>query len=160
MKTLPESAKLCENVYVVDVTPELAARWLKRNPFNRNLVPSRCYRYCQQMELGLWRLTHQGLAFDKNEMLVDGQNRLTAVCMSKKTVRMLVFTNIEYSLHEVIDAGKPRTNLDVLQMEANDQSINSAVISTLAALVAGRHCRTLNLGSIEIDRYYKAHKDR
>ncbi len=151
---LPKSARPFQSAFEVDVTPELAILWLKANGFNRDINPPVVYQYCNQMLAGRWRRTHQGLAFDTNGTLLDGQHRLLAVCMSKKTVPMMISINEAGENFEVIDSGKKRTNLDVLQMKVRNSSLSGSVITTLRAMVAGRYCNTLNISSAEVDEFY------
>ena len=152
---LPETARQTRLAYVVDVTPELAAQWLKRNYFNRKMNEEMIDRYQRDMLAGRWVLTHQGLAFDRNGLLVDGQKRLEAVRRSGKTIRMLVFVDQSIANHEAIDSGKPRTNLDVIRLEKRDSRITSKHLSTLRAMLAGRTCSRLNISSKEIDARYE-----
>jgi hypothetical protein len=35
---IPKNARLCNNTYIVNVTPELARQWLSINNFNRNFI--------------------------------------------------------------------------------------------------------------------------
>lgn len=62
------------------VTPEEAERWLlARHPLNRAVAPKVVARYADDIKAGRWRLTHQGIAFDDQEKLIDGQHRLSAI---------------------------------------------------------------------------------
>lgn len=60
----------------VDVTPEMAAKWLEGNVLNRPLKQAHVDRLAREMAAGRWRLTHQGIAFDVSGCLIDGQHRL------------------------------------------------------------------------------------
>lgn len=80
---------------VTDVTPAMAIQWLEANTHNRPVRPSFVELYAGDMKDGNWRLTHQGIGFDWNEVLVDGQHRLLAVVRAKVTVRMEVTYNID-----------------------------------------------------------------
>jgi len=154
---LPETAQPSTQTYVVDVTPQLAKTWLVRNYFNRKISEEMVERFQRAMRAGDWRLTHQGIAFDRYGLLVDGQNRLEAVCRSGKTIRMHVFVDQTIANHETIDCGRPRTNLDVIRLEKRDSRITTKHLSTLRAMLAGRLCQRLNLSSKEIDIKYQHH---
>ena len=154
---VPKSAQQSHLAYVVEVTPQLAELWLQRNFFNRKLHEETVERLCRAMLAGHWRLTHQGIAFDKYGVLVDGQQRLEAVRRTGKTVRMFVFTDQTLANHEAIDGGKVRTNLDVIRLEQRDSRITTKHLSTLRAMLAGRQCSRLNLSSKEINSYYRQH---
>ena len=154
---LPETAQPSTQAYVIDVTPELAETWLVRNYFNRKISEEMVERFCRAMLAGDWRLTHQGIAFDRHGLLVDGQNRLEAVCRSGQTIRMHVFVDQTIANHETIDCGKIRSNLDVIRLEQRDSRITTQHLATLRAMLAGRLCARLNLSSKEIDLEYRHH---
>jgi hypothetical protein len=154
---LPESAAVYQNAFLMEVTPDLAYRWLGKNFLNRKLDPATVQRYYQQMIYGKWRPTHQGIAFDRNGILLDGQHRLAAICKAKKPVEMLVFTNQTFTNHEVIDGGKSRTNLDVIQLELQDCRISTKHLTTLRAMFAGQKCVRPNWSSKELNDKYKQH---
>ena len=156
---LPETAIEYQNVFLMKVTPEIAYRWLGKNYLNRKLNPNTVYRYYQQIVHGKWRQTHQGIALDRNGILLDGQHRLAAICMANKSVEMLVFTNQSFNNHEVIDGGKSRTNLDVIQLELQDCRINTKHLTTLRAMFAGQKCVRPNWSSKELNDKYKQHCD-
>lgn len=83
------------NVEIVKITPELAEAMLGKNHSNRRLRKQAVLMYAKDMKEGRWELTHQGIAFDKNGDLVDGQHRLKAIVDSGVTVRMLVTHGVE-----------------------------------------------------------------
>lgn len=77
---------------VAVVTPKLASDWLtKNNPNNRSISRAHVARLAADMKTGRWNLTHQGIAFDTDGVLVDGQHRLTAVVESEAAVEMAIF---------------------------------------------------------------------
>jgi hypothetical protein len=91
---------------VMNVTPAIADAWLAGcNSHNRKLVDVHVERLMREMKAGRWRLTHQGIAFSTNRVLLDGQHRLWAVSLSGVTVAMRVFFNEPAQSLEAIDAG-------------------------------------------------------
>ncbi len=154
---LPESAQVYQNAFVMEVTPELAYQWLGRNYLNRKLDHALIDRYYRQIIYGKWRFIHQGIAFDKNGILIDGQHRLAAICKAKRAVEMLVFTNQTFNNHEVIDGGKIRTNLDVIKLELQDSRITTKHLLTLRSMFAGQKCLRPNWSSKELNDKYKKH---
>jgi hypothetical protein len=75
---------------IIDVTPIQAANWLESNKFNRKISDVSVSRYARDMTNGHWTLNHQGIAFDDEGVLVDGQHRLMAIVKSGVTVKMMV----------------------------------------------------------------------
>ena len=113
------------NVLMVD--PALAASWLAKNAqHNRPLRPTVVAGYAQQMQRGQWQLTHQGVAFDVNGILIDGQHRLSAVVQSNCIVPMMVTINAPSVAFEALDCGIGRTIGDRLKM-------NPAVVAIITA---------------------------
>lgn len=95
---------------VMDVTPARAEKWLKKNhPENRPIAWSRVESFVNDMVSGNWRLTHQGICFDGDGWLIDGQHRLHAIVKSGMTVRLCVATNRGAQFHDPIDRGGPRS---------------------------------------------------
>ena len=122
---LSVSARPCSNVYYIDVTPELATRWLAAGRFNRRVNNSAVARYERQINSGLWRCTHQGIAFTREGILIDGQHRLLAVIKTGKTVRMVVFADEPIENFAFIDCGRNRSNLDTLRLGQADGTLLS-----------------------------------
>lgn len=100
----------------VSVTPQQAREWLKTNTKNRNLSESVVDAYANDMRAGAWKLTHQGLGFDVQGNLLDGQHRLHAVIKVNFPVTMAVTKGLAPSARDVVDAQKPRTVADQLAL--------------------------------------------
>ena len=73
-----------------DVTPELAAEWLKHNRRNRKVKDTTVEAYAMDMRNGAWQTTHQGVAFDLAGNLIDGQHRLRGIVQARRPVLMVV----------------------------------------------------------------------
>jgi hypothetical protein len=94
---------------VQNVTPEIAKAFLLFNfDGNRKINNSRIDYYAKQMTNDQWKLTHQGIAFDKAGVLIDGQHRLHAIVQSGKTVPMLVIEDLEHEGFKAMDSGMAR----------------------------------------------------
>jgi hypothetical protein len=61
------------------VTPVKAGEWLQANTPNRPLSKPIVKAFAEAMRRGEWVVTHRGIAFDTNGVLVDGQHRLAAI---------------------------------------------------------------------------------
>lgn len=95
---------------VETVSPETAIAWLKLNhPGNRPISLARVETYKTTLRAGEWILFHQGVAFDEDGFLVDGQHRLTAIMQTGLPVRMLVSRNVDRRAYQAMDNGRPRT---------------------------------------------------
>jgi len=123
---------------VIDMTPELASAFLTEcNTHNRKVVESHVERLGREMKSGRWQLTHQGIAFSVNHVLLDGQHRLWAVLMSDATVPMRVFFNEPPESLAAIDSIRPRTNDEIISLAGGMGTVTRAELSTLRALLGG-----------------------
>lgn len=102
----------------VQVDPDTAMVWLRRNKYNRKVSPSTVNRFAEDMLVGAWPYTHQGIAFDRQGYLLDGQHRLHAIVQSGSTIAMQVTVNMPPETRRAIDQGKNRTVADVATLEA------------------------------------------
>jgi hypothetical protein len=128
----PRSVALADSplqLEVVIVTPELAERWLQKNhPSNRPIAWQRVEAFANDMRAGAWILTHQGIAFDANGYLIDGQHRLHAVVQAGqdptfRSVRMLVARNEAGSYHDPIDRTGARSIAAILGITKRDTAL-------------------------------------
>lgn len=95
---------------VVEITPELAQRWLESNHLsNRTVSDSRVEAMANDMRSNNWRLTHQGICFDAQGILIDGQHRLWAIVTSKCAIRILVVGNEHGGIGDPIDTNRNRS---------------------------------------------------
>lgn len=111
------------------VTPEVAEEWLERNDNNRPLNRTTVDQIVKQIKRGEWQLTHQGIAFDEEGRLLDGQHRLHAVVRSGVPVEMMIIHDAPRSSFAVLDTGRKRTGKDVLHLagEVNTTHLASAL---------------------------------
>lgn len=111
---------------VVTVTPELAREWLEKNmERNRPVMKGTVHGYARLMKAGGWNLTHQGIAFDEDGKLMDGQHRLHAVVEANVPVQMNVTYNVRHTPGEAftIDMGRKRTYANITMMSGIDDPV-------------------------------------
>lgn len=96
-------------VTIMLVTPALAKSWMALNTGNRPLNRSTVERYKKDLRQGAWAKTHQGIGFDKQGSLADGQHRLVAIIETGIPVEMVVAWGVDRS---GIDRQKPRSQID------------------------------------------------
>ena len=105
-------ATIPEQPQIMRITPDLANDWLD----NRNLSSSRpvnnrtmskhiVRKYAEAMAEGRWMRTHQGIAFDSDGWLIDGQHRLAAIIEVGMPVEMMVVPNCAPETFAVLDTG-------------------------------------------------------
>jgi len=76
------------------ISPKLAEEYLLKNTSNRKLRLGTVETYARDMAEGRWEVTHQGIAFNKEGELIDGQHRLSAIVLSKRSQKMVVTRNV------------------------------------------------------------------
>jgi hypothetical protein len=92
------------------VTPQMAKATISANKItNRRLNPQRVAYFVHLMKSGQFVCTHQGIALDSENNIIDGQHRLAAVVASGCCVYMMVSKNVPIDTMPLVDSGAPRT---------------------------------------------------
>jgi hypothetical protein len=99
------------------VTPQMAERFLRRNPKNRAVHFPTIVAYATQLINGEWQKTGQPLIFTDWEDLLDGQHRLWACYLTNRSFETYIVTGVESKPHlfAYVDNNKPRTAGDALE---------------------------------------------
>ena len=108
------------------ITPEIAKKYLASNITNRRLRKDRVNAIARDIKNGNWKETHQGIAFDTNGDLIDGQHRLAAIVEADVGVYIDVARGLPYEIGSVIDTGSARTCRDSIVFDsryANDPAM-------------------------------------
>jgi hypothetical protein len=95
------------------ITPEKAHEYLRKNRYNRPTNWKRVEEYSDLMAAGKWQLTPQGIVFDNDGELINGQNRLWAVIYSGVSVYMRVSRGSPVVVSSVLDRGMPQSARDL-----------------------------------------------
>jgi hypothetical protein len=113
---------------VQTITPKKATEYLEQNTANRPLSTRTVREFAAAMRRGEWQVTHQGIAFDTNGTLVDGQHRLAAIIEADMPVELTVFTEVAEGAFDVLDTGKRRNAADVLAIEGEKSAVMLAAM--------------------------------
>ncbi len=97
---------------LVFVTPEMAKAWLQKNKANRSIRRHRVLKLRSDLRNGRFMTTHQGVAFNCNGDLKDGQHRLTAIAEEGIGAWMMVTTGLQNDAVMVVDRNGIRTISD------------------------------------------------
>ncbi|HEU0239912.1 MAG TPA: hypothetical protein VH496_02600 [Mycobacterium sp.] len=81
---------------------------LAANTSNRPPSKAVVRGYADAIRRGEWMVTHQGVAFDTDGVLVDGQHRLAATVEADQSVDVLMVTGVDAATFDVLDVGKRR----------------------------------------------------
>jgi hypothetical protein len=117
------------------ITPAQAAEILAHhNPTNRPMSRDRARRYLQEMQNGHWAVSPQGLSFDANGNLVDGQHRLAAVRQLDKPVQFWVTRGVTRDSVRVMDQGLARTAAQIASSEIETE-VSTAKLTAAARAI-------------------------
>jgi hypothetical protein len=118
--------------HVVEVTPAIAAEWLKRNNNNRSVKRHHLAGLIRDMMAGNWLLTGDPIRFNIHGVLIDGQHRLMAIVQSGVAQTMTVAVGLSETAHHGIDLNARRTVADVLVMGGAKHTACTAAAARLA----------------------------
>lgn len=97
------------------ITPAAARKWLVDNASHQRPISRfTINRYKAEMADGKWILTHQGIGFDTQGRLIDGQHRLTAIAEADVPVWCMVARGVDPEAFDRLDKGKTRSLSDLL----------------------------------------------
>lgn len=98
-------------VTYVAVSSAVAAKWLEHNKHNRAISETGVLRYQSDMEAGRFANTGEPIQFSKSGVLLNGQNRLTALanCVPPITIPMVVVRGLEDRSQFLMDQNIKRT---------------------------------------------------
>lgn len=149
---------------VIQVTPVMAQKWLnEKNPHNRKIYENTVEMYASDMRRGLWALNNQGIGFDENGDLIDGQHRLQAIVWSGVTIPLLVVRGIPKNYYDghltqlTIDKQKPRSTGDQLTLSFGIENANlkSAIIRSLITLIVSKNIKASDNAIWDIMQIYR-----
>ena len=138
---------------VENITPDLAKEYLMTNiAKNRNIAQKRVQFYSKQMKDGNWHQTPQGIVFDTNGCMIDGQHRLMAIIDANVPVSMTVIREAPEESFRILDSGMCRT----LSFRSGIPSTNASIATALIKV------STINSASVisvdELHKYYNFFK--
>lgn len=114
------------------ITPQRAKELLEANRENRQLQKRQIAELAGQIEGGRWLLTHQGIAFDTNGRLVDGQHRLKAIVLANKPAELVVCRGLDPAAFPVVDQGRARSIADQARQDKRVVAIVNVLVETIA----------------------------
>jgi len=146
------------------VTPQMAQKFLGKNPDNRRVRAWWVARLAFMILTGKWVVTHQGIAFALDGSLSDGQHRLLAIVKAGQGVWMYVTHGLTREAGYAIDVGAPRDLPDVAGKVGLGLVIDKDHAATARAMMRGpqRSNAVINkarIGHQEMIGYIVRHKD-
>jgi hypothetical protein len=143
-------------VAVATIGPDLAAAMLALNaPYQRDKKPHAIERYVSDMASGHWLLTHQGIAFNVNGELFDGQNRLASVVEAGTAQEFLVFFGAgDREEMAKFDSGKIRLVQDAAKVLGLEVNKNDFATIRAAAMESQGNLNLSNTDLITLARHH------
>ena len=129
---------------IESITPKIAQEYLQKVDIahQRKLTISRAQSFAREMTAGHWFLNHQGIAFDEQGRLIDGQHRLKAIELCGITLQMLVTRGIATEMVngvrlfaiDTIDVGYKRQTGEQLTLRHGIENGNRVAAATRSIL--------------------------
>lgn len=100
--------------------PADARELLKLNTHNRRLNERNVLVWAQEMEEGRWRSNGEAIKISESNVLLDGQNRLTALTLQREDMRLefLVVSGLADEVQSTMDQGESRSLAQQLTLAA------------------------------------------
>lgn len=132
---------------VETIGPARAKAYLEKNTSNRPLRKTRVAKYARAMSSGEWRVTNQGIGFNCDGSLLDGQHRLHAIIEAGVPVRMAVTRGLDRESMFGIDVGATRNVSDIARVAGVNRPITSMMVSTARTMIDGLNVKYSNQAS-------------
>lgn len=143
------------------VTPDEAKYILEHQMFpNRDVRESKAAVYGNMIARGEWLPTGQGLSFNPDEKLIDGQHRLGGIVRADKPALMLIAHNIPDKAQLVMDQGLNRRAHDQIKIQEgwDVQAVHIGICKQMM-LSFRPEARYRDLTDILLlNRFYKRHR--
>jgi hypothetical protein len=135
-----QSISSCKSIPGIDMrsvmlTPYVAEKLLKANTHNRKISASVVQRYVNEINNDEWMLSAQGIGFDRDGILCDGQHRLQAIFDSGKTVPMLIVYGLAPRSQEKVDRQRKRSLFDVFYLAGYAERKKDVQIAMFIAIM-------------------------
>lgn len=141
------------------ITPQMAEEWLKGKIHNRPLRENICFKYAELIEKGRFRLTHQGIAFDEEGRLIDGQHRLQGISLSRIPTQMMVTTGLPLEVMRYVDTGQGRNVRDNIAIATGKTPDAHRVKVAMAILRMSSNRRKTKITADEVEDILREHAE-
>jgi hypothetical protein len=133
------------------ITPEIAKSWLEKNTINRSVKENHVDFLVSEIKKGAWKVTHQGVAFSVNDVLLDGQHRLLAIVKSNMAINMLVTFGLQDDAMGIIDGAAIVRNVsDRLKLSGNDSWVYlQTSVAVFNCITVAANSKKLSVSDIE-----------
>lgn len=123
----------------VEVTPEIAGRWLDRNTHNRTVSDRHVEQLARDISADAWVMTGESIKWKgdpddpaSQPELLDGQHRLYAVAWAGKPIRTLVITGLNRDAQDAMDTNMRRSTKNMLELDGYESAGLLAATASMA----------------------------
>ena len=144
------------------IWPDEARHILKHNnKINRNISDTFVNKIANDILNDTFILTHQGIAFDTDGNLLDGQHRLAGCIKANKPIKILVTYDVpkKYEANgvalnsfEIIDSGRTRTVAQMLNISGVPYATGVAATAKILALLCARSSVNVGITSSQVHK--------
>jgi hypothetical protein len=134
------------------VTPELAKLILAKNKQNRPLNKTNLLYLKNEALSGRWKEVSDSIQITSEDLLNNGQHRLTVIKDLKIPLSLRIETNVDPTTFTVIDTGKKRDGVDVLSIKhVENASVTATTIRFIKFVENGYsgHLKVSNQDMVE-----------
>jgi hypothetical protein len=111
------------------IDPAKAQEFLATMPLNRRARSARVEHLARMIQEDKFRVTHQGIAFNCDGSLKDGQHRLLAVIRSGKGIWLWVYYGLANDAMRVIDTHASRSDADGLTLSGVEATKDTVAVA-------------------------------
>lgn len=138
------------------IGPAKAMKYIETMNGNRPVRQPRVDFLANQMAAGKWRKTHQGIAFDTEGRLSDGQHRMWAIVETGLTLEFMVTRGVAVEDVTVFDTGLARNYSDAANFAGWNANPSAAALAK--ALARGITLMTPIVPADVIHNWYEFYK--
>lgn len=143
------------------ITPETAAKYLKRNVDNyRKISKTKVQMYAAEMKAGKWQLNGEGIMFDETGKLKNGQHRLAAIMAAGVPIQMAVIRGVEDEV-TIYDTGMVRSTTQIAQasgcgdITSTECAVGATIVSRFGKVSKGVALAWIQAHTADLRRAYK-----
>lgn len=117
---------------IIYVDPAMARRVLSKNTHNRPLTELHIRRLMDEMKSGRWKYNGEAIKWSSNDVLLDGQHRLTALSRMPDdfpAIPFLVVRGLSPDSQDTMDQGRKRSAGDQLNLDGLTRDADSKVVA-------------------------------
>ena len=152
---------------IIYVDPEMARRVLKKNTRNRPVSEMHVQRLMDEMRSGRWQYNGEAIKWSVDDVLLDGQHRLTALSRMPAdfpAIPFLVVRGLASETQDTMDQGRTRSAGDQLNIDGlvsdSDSKIVAGAIRVYVQWISGGlfgDAKAHRISNPEVVRWAKDH---